>query len=182
MLIGSKEPNAFPLLGPRSIRTLGNVMLERNLWYTGVVEEVASGVEMAAMVGRNVAGLVVAQWRREGLHPPDSRRIPRPVEEEEGEQGQEAEAKEETEQEGNIQQEEMDEQKGSVQEQESEQEEAELKGVTEQEKPEEQVEEAELKAGAEKEEKAEQEEAELTVDSETESTQAVEEEGHADMQ
>lgn len=52
-------------------------MLDENLWYTGGIDELTTGVEMASIMGNNVAELVVRKWRAEGNFPPDERRIPK---------------------------------------------------------------------------------------------------------
>jgi hypothetical protein len=56
------------------------VLLAQGLWYAGGMEEVSAGIEMASVMGRNVAELIFAQWRREGKFQPEERRIPREME------------------------------------------------------------------------------------------------------
>jgi hypothetical protein len=39
------------------------------------MDELATGIDMASVIGSNVAGLVVEQWKKEGTHPKAVRRI-----------------------------------------------------------------------------------------------------------
>jgi len=51
--------------------------LDENLWYTGVIDELTTGVEMASVMGNNIASIVTEKWKAEGNFPPDDRRIPK---------------------------------------------------------------------------------------------------------
>ncbi|KAG4430344.1 hypothetical protein IFR05_014180, partial [Cadophora sp. M221] len=50
--------DAYPLMWPRREGELGGFKVREGLWWTGVDEEVGSGVELAWVVGEVVAGLV----------------------------------------------------------------------------------------------------------------------------
>ncbi|KAH6723381.1 hypothetical protein BKA61DRAFT_586346 [Leptodontidium sp. MPI-SDFR-AT-0119] len=50
--------DAYPLVWPRREGELGGFKVREGLWWTGVAEEVGSGVELAWVVGEVVAGLV----------------------------------------------------------------------------------------------------------------------------
>ncbi|KAA8912287.1 Prenylcysteine lyase-domain-containing protein, partial [Sphaerosporella brunnea] len=52
-----------PLIVPR--RKFSTIRLDENLWYTGAMEELATGVEMASVIGANIARLMHEQWKKE---------------------------------------------------------------------------------------------------------------------
>ncbi|CCX12298.1 Similar to hypothetical protein TRV_03271 [Trichophyton verrucosum HKI 0517]; acc. no. XP_003022614 [Pyronema omphalodes CBS 100304] len=75
------EKVAHSLLLPNQGSTYSKIQLDQGLWYTGAMEEVATGIDMGAMMGENVAALIVEQWGKEGVYLSKDRR--RPIDEEE---------------------------------------------------------------------------------------------------
>lgn len=47
-----------------------------NLWNAGAMDELATGIDLATLMGDNIAALVVRAWKREGNFPPPEKRIP----------------------------------------------------------------------------------------------------------
>ncbi|CCX04324.1 Similar to DnaJ homolog 1, mitochondrial; acc. no. P87239 [Pyronema omphalodes CBS 100304] len=74
------EKAAHSLLLPNQESAFSKIQLDQGLWYTGSIEEAATGIDMGAVMGENVAALIVDQWGKEGKYLSEDRR--RPIDEE----------------------------------------------------------------------------------------------------
>ncbi|KAI5814431.1 hypothetical protein BZA77DRAFT_356686 [Pyronema omphalodes] len=75
------QKNTYSTLLPNHASNYSKIQLDQNLWYTGSMEELTTGIDPAAMMGENTAALILGQWKKEGIRLENDKR--RPVDEEE---------------------------------------------------------------------------------------------------